>query len=222
MHRQVIKKADRGVFKTVTGTFKRLPFGKEGTHSKTHLVLMNIPHWLAKRDAAYDGAVFLIKNALRSRTPEKRQYAYTRILALLNLSAKAHKKIQASLKDQQIKNQIDHIGEYFNLLINLIKAGSTLLDVDIILASNHENSIGKFIGNHGASNLEIISITCMEDEKKLHDSVTNLIATVEQLFEKEENRSKKALKKIDRDRYEEAFAELQDIYKQEIIVSDID
>jgi hypothetical protein len=222
MHRQVIKKADKGVFETVTGTFKKLSFsGKDEKHSRIHLALMNIPHWLAKRDAAYEGAVFLIKNALVSQSPEKRQYAYTRILALLNLAIKAHKRVLTNLRSKQKKKQVDHIEEYFNLLTNLVKAGSSLLDVDIIMASNKNNSIGAFIGSQGAENLKIISVTCMEDEKKLHESVTNLIITVEQLLEKEENRSKKALEKVDRDRYDEAFAELKNIYKKDVIESKI-
>lgn len=213
MHRQVAIKAERGVFETVTGTFKKLSFTKDSPHSKTHLALMNIPHWLAKRDAAYDGAVYLIKNSLSSQAPDIRQYAYTRILALLNLAAKAHKRIQTNLSDRQKKPQVDYICVYFNLLAILVRASSSLLDADILIASRNDNSISEFVGPLGAKHLKSISITCMEDEKKLHGSVISLIATVEQLLEKEETRSKKALGKIDRDRYEEAFAELQDIYK---------
>ena len=219
MNRQVYKKAEKGVFETVTGTFKKMTFtGKEETHSGTHLALMNIPHWLAKRDAAYEGAVFLIKNALVSQTQEKRQDAYTKILTLLNLAEKAHKRVLTNLKDKPKKKPLDYIGEYFNLLTNLVRASSSLLDVDIIMTSGEENSIGAFVGNNGAKNLEVISVTCMEDEKKLHESVMNLIITVEKLLIKEENRSKKALEKIDRDRYDEAFAELKDIYKQGVIL----
>ena len=213
MHRQVAIKAEKGVFETVTGTFRKLSFTKDSPHSKTHLALMNIPHWLAKRDAAYDGAVYLIKNSLSSHSPpEIRQYAYTRILALLNLAEKAHKRIQTNLFNRQKKNQVDYIGVYFNLLAILVQASSSLLDADILIASSEDNSISEFVGPLGAKHLQYISITCMEDEKKLHDSVISLIKTVEQLLEKEEIRSKKALEKIDRDRYEEAFAELQDIY----------
>jgi len=218
MRRQVVKKTDKGVFKTLTGTFKKISFSnKDGTHFKTHLALMNTPHWLAKRDAAYDGAVFLIKNALLSQTPEKRQYVYSKILELLNLTSKAHKHIQTNLNEKQKKNQVDYIGTYFNLLTNLVRASSSLLDADIIMESHEDNSIGSFIGTNGAESLKITSITCMEDEKKLYDSVIKLIQTVKQLLEKEKNRSKKALGKIDRDRYDEAVAELKNIYKQGVV-----
>ena len=213
MHRQVVKKADKGVLETVTGTFKKISFpGKETSHSGAHLALMNIPHWLAKRDAAYEAALFLIKNALVSHTPAKRQYSYMRILDLLNLATEAHNRIQINLKGKRKKNQIDYIGEYLSLLINLVCAGSSLLNVDIIMASKNDNSIGAFVGSHGAASLKAISITCMEDEKKLHESDKNLISAVDQILKKEEISSKKALDKIDRDRYDEAVAELKDIY----------
>lgn len=217
MHRQVVKKSDKGVFETVTGTFKKLTFpGASDAHSGTHLALMNIPHWLAKRDAAYEGAVYLIKNKLISKTPAQRQYTYTRILALLNLAGKAHFRVQASMAENEssTKKQVDYIGGYFKLLTNLVSAASSLLDVDIIMGSDKDDSISAFVGSHAVKNLEVISITCMEDEKKIHESVTKLITTVEQLIDKEETRSKKNLSKTDRDRYEEAFKELQNIYKQ--------
>lgn len=218
MTKEVDKKQSTGMFETVTGTFKKFTFhgSAEDSHSGSHLALMNIPHWLAKRDAAYEGAVYLVKNNLVSKAEEQRQYTYTRILALLNLASKAHYRVQASLveNDKQPKDQVDYIGEYFKLLTNLVNAASSLLDVDIIMSSEADNSISSFVGQQGAENLNVISLTCMEDEKKLHESIMNLILTVEKLFKKEDNRSKKTLSKIDRNRYDEAFEELQNIYKQ--------
>jgi len=56
----------------------------------------------------------------------------------------------------------------------------------------------------------------MEDEKKLHESIMNLVITQKQLFDKEEVRSRSGLDKSGQLRYDEAFAELKSIYKKEI------
>ena len=94
-----MKKPDTSVLQTVTGTFKNVSFyRKDEAHAGEHLALMNIPHWLAKRDAAYEGAVFLIKNTLVSRPPNKRKSSYARILTLLNLASKMHKRVMTNIK----------------------------------------------------------------------------------------------------------------------------
>lgn len=217
MQRHVEEGADSGVFETVTGTFKKIMFpGQSEIHSGLQLALINNPHWLAKRNAAYEGAVFFIKNRLVYKSSEERQNSYKRIIYLLDIAQKAHTKISANLSRTQNKIQVDYIGEYFNLLTNLIIAASSLINVDIFLNSKEENSINSFVGSKGSENLNIISVTCMEDEKKLHESVMNLIITVESLIEKEFSLSKKSLEKVDQVRYDEAFAELKGIYKKDI------
>ena len=208
-------KSDKSVLKTVTGTFRNISFSRKyEPHAGEHLAQMNIPHWLAKRDAAYERAVFLIKNSLVSRSPKKRQSTYTRILTLLDVAYQAHKRAFDDF-DGNRKQQVDHIRTYFSLLRNIVSAGASLLEIDMMMASKRKNSIQSFVGNNGAENLKIIGITCMEDEKKLHESAMNLIKTVEHTLEKEEHRSQKNLTRIDKDRYDKAFAELKDIYKRE-------
>lgn len=217
MPKKVETKQSIGVFETFTGTFRKLTSsGAQETHAGSHLASMNVPHWLAKRDAAYEGAVVLINNNLATRSNQQRQNNYSKIFALLNLACKAHYRIQASIKENEEvpKNQNDYIGQYLSLLISLTNAAASLLDVEIIMNSEENNSVSTFVGNQGFENLKIISLTCMEDANKLHESIINLISSTKQTIEKEESKAKKMLPKIEKERYDEAFKELQTIYTQ--------
>ena len=90
-----------------------------------------------------------------------------------------------------------------------------------MMTSEKHNSLKSFVGNNGAVSFEAIRITCMEDEKKLHESTMSLISSIEQVLGKAESRSIKALAKIDKDRYDEAFAELKEIYRREEVSLEI-
>ena len=216
MQKHIEANVEKGVFETVTGTFKKIMFpDQKDSGLVLQLALINNPHWLAKRDAAYQGAVFLIKNGLISKNSEQRQITYSRISALLNIACKSHNKVLASIKTQFGILQADHIGEYFNLLVNLVNAVSALANVDLIITSQQDNNISSFVGTKGVENLNIINVTCMEDEKKIHESIVTLVAAVEELLIKEENRAKQFLNKVDHIRYDEAFSELKKIYQRD-------
>lgn len=212
MQRHVEEEEGTGLFETVTGTFKNFfSSGQHEAHSSPDLASINNPHWLAKRDILYENAVSLIRTSLVSKPVEQRQETYFKIIVLLYQAIDANDKVQISMK----QDNGDYMGEYFILLTNLLKAASSMANVDQALISAEADSISSFAGSKGTENLKNISVTCMEDEKKLHESIMNLIITVEDLLAKEELQARNNLNKSNQLRYDEALAELRSLYKKE-------
>lgn len=209
MRQHVEENADAGVFDTVTGTFETIR-GKYGDdQDKVDLVSINYPHWLARLAVIYKITVDLIKFHLVKKPVDYRLYSYQAILALLQKAIDTNNKVYL----MSGKKRPDFYREYLSLLSTLITAAFEFAQVEKVLTDS-ENVIFDFLDSKGEKSTQEISVIGLGDEKKLHESIMNLIITAEPNIKEEQKMACDELCKSDQIRYEEAFNEMKPIYQQ--------
>lgn len=213
MTRQVEERAEKGFFETLTGTFKKISFIGQEIHSGNHLSTMNVPHWLAKRDAAYAGVAQLLKDGFAQKPVEQRSQAYTRVLSLLNLAVKAHERVRLDRKEAPEDAGFDFTGEYFKLLTKLLNACCLTLEAHGMMSAESAG-IRNLADTGTLTVLEQAVSACMESETRLLESLARLTEATGHMIDDAGIHCMKRLSKLDRDRYEVALEELRNIYRQ--------
>ncbi|MBN1864224.1 MAG: hypothetical protein JW808_04930 [Victivallales bacterium] len=215
MTRQVEDRAERGFFETLTGTFKKISFVGSEAHSGTHLPTMNVPHWLAKRDAAFDGVVGLLKDGFAQVPADRRRGIYARLMSLMDLAVKAHEMSGIDSEDTSDDTD-DCVGKYFCLLTRILHACFLLLEAHETLGMETDGNNCLFRNAVTSEVLKHAAAACSDSEARLLHSAGELMAESGQLFEKAAGQTMKRLSKLDSNRYEEALEELRGLYRQPV------
>ncbi len=173
---------------------------------------MNVPHWLAKRDAAYGGVLSLLDGGFLGVPTEERSRGYTRLMSLLNLALKSHERAIMGNDDSP-----DLIGDYLRLLKHIMHASSLIFEAREMV--RRETGISSCFPAELSGVLNQTSASYIDSEAGLLESAVKLTAVAGQIFERDGCQTRKRLSQHDSDRYEEALKELRGIYRQLTLVT---
>src|SRR3989339_706663 len=128
--------SDKGVFKTVTRTLRKITFGAptERVITEDCLVMMNVPSLMARRDSAYEWAACLLKNLL-NLPREKRLELYNSVIDLLEASVDSGESI-ILIEQKSGKDALDFMNRYLVMLRDIVKAASALVNYETVFISS--------------------------------------------------------------------------------------
>ena len=220
MQNNLLHKVEQGVIGTVTKTFKSISLSsKEKPHSGAHLTLMNLPHWLAKRNASFRAAMYIIQNNLESKSPNERNDSYQTIIELLEKSKSCHQRILINLEQNNKKRKIEYLTEYFSLISNMLSSASLLCSSEQAIDSKTKNSISESTPPQKRDFINGLNISLMNCEKNTYESIITLIPICEEILQKDSTKIIKLFNKGERLRFNEAYKELQNTYSEDKFVA---
>lgn len=225
MLKQVIKKVDKGVLGTVTGTFKKMSFHVPKSYdSSNELIAMNIPHWLARRNAAYQTALDVISIVSDLETPGERRENYFRLIKLIELALHANNRYLFGLVKQKKQKIEDPFNAYLEVLYNITKALCALMDASVILNSpkHHDIDTGTSTTVHATTATRVMDNVCLKTEVALRLELKNLVDSFKNKLDKERNSELKQLVKLERQRYQDSMSIiLEDLQHHDLITLQI-
>jgi hypothetical protein len=221
MLKQVIKKVDKGVLGTVTGTFRKITFhSHKNSRSSDHLIMMNIPHWLARRDAAYKTAVKLIDKVMDLETPAERREEYLKIMKLMELAIHANNRFLFGVLKLGKPKAEDPFDPVLEVIFNTSKALLALMDTSKIISTGKSiDSITRVVTVlPDIPSVHQIHEQTIHSEFQLRAALKKLVDNFQPRFEKEKLFENKILTKEDKHRYEHSLNVLiEDIPNHDLI-----
>jgi hypothetical protein len=221
MLKQVIKKVDKGVLGTVTGTFRKITFhSHKNSRSSDHLIVMNIPHWLARRDAAYKTAVNLIDTVMDLETPVERRDLYLNIMKLMELAIHANNRFLFGVLKLGKPKAEDPFDSILEIIFNTSKALLALMDSSIIISNGKKiDTITRVVTVlPDIPSLHKIHEQSIQSEFQMRSVLKSLADNFQPRFEKEKILENKLLPKEDKIRYEHSLdVLLEDIPNHNLI-----
>jgi hypothetical protein len=193
----------------VLSRFKKSIFGP-GEEESNALALINLPAYMARRDAAYDRAVALLKECKFDTAEERRASVYAAIIKLLNEAAESSRLSGlGSLREEE-----DALRQYFLLLVNTLHAASSLLNHELTIF-NEENILAGFIGRDNLDRqFKSADDIFSAGELNLFHSVRDIMEIAGEKITKLREQAKKQLPKGSLIRYDKAYSEHRKIYGQ--------
>jgi len=221
MLKQVIKKVDKSVLGTVTGTFRKITFhSQKNSRSSEHLIVMNVPHWLARRDAAYKTAVDLIDLVISLETPGERREIYLRLMKLMELAIHANNRFLFGMLKQKKPKSEDPFDSFLEILFNTAKALFALMDSSMIISQGKKiDNITKVVAIlPDIPSLHKMHEQSIQAEFQMKSVLKELTDNFHPRLEKEKNLENKLLSKEDRRRYQDSLnVIMKDIQKHDLI-----
>lgn len=216
MQNNLLHKVEQGVIGTVTKTIKSISSlpGKEKSHSGAHLTLMNLPHWLAKRNASFRGAMDIIQNNLESKNANDRNNSYQTIIKLLEKSQNCHQRILINLEQNKKKRKIEYLTEYVSLISSMLSSASLLCASEQAINSTTKNSISESTPPPKRNFISNLNLSLMNYEKNIYEAIIKLIPICDEILQKDSNKIIKLFNKGERLRFNEAFKELKKTYSK--------
>ena len=203
-----------GVFDKVKKTFMRMasPFDSD-TAKLDPLVSMNYPPMMARRDAAYDRAVKLLRDNIFSRSESERNELYASILMLLNLAMENTRIILAPSKKGMKVPDREPMLDYLKLLCDTVGTANTLVSHELMLSAN-ERQMGAFLGAQIVQQFHSTDDIFSDSEMNIYHCVIELIDSAEPALMRYREHRKRAFEKADLDRYTKALAEFEIVYSK--------
>ena len=221
MFKQVVKKVDKGVIGTVTESLKIKAFqSTKKFNSSDDLHTMNIPHWLARRNAAYHLLVDVLSTLDTIETPTERREHYFRLMKLTELAIYSNKRYLFGLSKRSKHKLEDSFEAYLELLFNVVKSLCALMDASLIInAPKRENHLINITTTIAATNAtRTMDNVCIKTEKILLSQLRNLVDSFTHKLEKEKNLELKQLIKSERLRYNDSMnIILEDLQHHDLI-----
>lgn len=173
------------------------------------LTTMNIPTITARLNAAYDQAIeTFYKNTLPGNH-EERNSTYKSVLTLLEITVSARQEMRNA---SEIRDQRDLFSQYLLLLRDTIQAASSLLVHEIML-SQEEEHLSSFLGNEISSQFKTADKIFNDSELNIIQATTELIKIATPVIIKNREKTIKNFSSEDLERYQKAFKEFTDLYK---------
>lgn len=203
---------NKDIIRGVTQTIKKVTFSssKAERFSQDHLITMNVPVMMARRDAAYDRAVYLLKKPLFSFPEKTRSELYGCILKLLNIAIEAERSISLPYESTG-KQAVDPINQYLVLLIDTVQAAFALVNHELILFQEKKD-LSNFIGKKVTMQMRDTDEIFCNSEMDIYHCINELIELSEAAITKYRETHKRTFSKENRDRYEKALKESTELY----------
>ena len=221
MLKQVIKKVDKGVIGTVTESLKIKAFqSAKKFNSSDDLHTMNIPHWLARRNAAYHLLLEILSTLDNIETPVERREHYFKLMKLTELAIHSNKRYLFGLSKRSKHKSEDSFEAYLELIYNMEKSLCALMDASIIInAPKKQNKLINITTTIFATNAtRTMDNVCIETEKVLLTQLKNLVDSFTPKLEKEKNSELKQLIKSEKVRYNDSMnIILEDLQHHDLI-----
>jgi len=202
-----------GILSNVTNTFKRITSisnQKKVKSFEQQLVEMNKAPLLARRDAAYDRAVYLLRQPLFSFAEEDRSQIYKNVLALLAVSLESGQALSAHYESHG-KELIDPVNQYMVLATDTVQAAYALVKHEVIMFKE-EKELSSFIGSDATSQIRSTDEIFSNSEMNIYHCITELVEMADPAIRKYRDFNRKGLQKEDLSRYDKAFEEYNKIY----------
>lgn len=209
---------DKNVFSQVKKTIQRFTLSSSTVEEKKELnplITMNIPAWVARRDAAYGRAVKLLKEHVFTLSEQQRRELYKAVLKLLGIAIDATRSIGAVTLPQKKmdKSEGGPILQYLLLLNDTVNAAHALVNHEVILEKDEKdltNFIGGDISNQFLSSEEVFS----NSEMNIYHSINDLLDVAKASITKFQDYRRRSFSKSDFERYNKSLAEFQTLYQQ--------
>jgi hypothetical protein len=203
-----------GVFDKVKRSFLRMasPFDAGGA-KLDHLVSMNYPPMMARRDAAYDRASKILHDNIFSHTEPERLFLYSAIIKLLDDAMDNTRIILAPVKRGLKTPDREPLLDYLKLLRDTVSAACTLVSHELLLSEN-EREMGAFLGSQILEQFHASDEIFSDSEMNIYHCVIELIDSAEPAIMRYREHRKRAFDKGDLDRYSKAFSEFETLYSK--------
>ncbi|HCE43610.1 MAG TPA: hypothetical protein DET40_08680 [Lentisphaeria bacterium] len=204
--------SDKGVFKTVTRTLRKITFGAptERVITEDCLVMMNVPSLMARRDSAYEWAACLLKNLL-NLPREKRLELYNSVIDLLEASVDSGESI-ILIEQKSGKDALDFMNRYLVMLRDIVKAASALVNYETVFISSEIKKEGGSLLSE--SETRTVNENFRNSELSIFKSIINLIEINEPSIRTYREAHLKNISKESLLRYNKTYQEFEKIYKE--------
>jgi len=199
------------VIETVKKTFRKMAFSSSDINKKSYLVMMNIPAQMARRDAAYDMAVKLIREHLFAYSEEKRSDIYTVILRLLGEVISLTEIITFKKSGEKKDSAPEGVYDYFVILNETVKAASSLVRHELAIYQD-EGRLSEILGADLSSQLRSTDEVFSNSEMNIYHCVIELVDLAEPIVKKYREYWKKSFSKTNQSRYVKSFSEFESIF----------
>jgi len=209
--RQLNSNFESGVLDRFKKTFHKMTFrGDEHIIPRDYLVVMNIAPYMARRDTAYDRAVYLLRECLFSYSEEGRNDIYSSVLKLLGICIETTRLIVSPTKDGRDEKGTA-ILQYLLLLNDTILAASAMVRHEMALFED-EDTLSGFIGKDISKQFRSTDEIFNNSEMNIYHCISELVDMSEPTMVKYREFMKKTFSKSNLNRYVKAFAEYQTLY----------
>lgn len=200
------------VFEKVKKTFQKITFTTENQIvTGDYLIIMNIPPIMGRRDAAYDRAIYLLRECLFSYPEEGRNDIYSSVIKLLNISIESTKLIVNAVKSTK-NYEGESIMQYLTLLFDTVTAASSMVKHEITLFKD-EHTISDFIGRDLAKQFRSTDEIFSNSEMNIYHCINELVDIAEPTIQKYREYMKKSFSNNNLNRYMKSNSEYQAFYK---------
>jgi len=174
-----------------------------------YLNVMNLPALMAKRDAAYDRAVQILKSDLFSLSEEKRHYIYEVITQLLSIAIESTTQTMTGKEGRN--SETDGILKYLFMLNARVMLAASMASHELTLYEE-EISISNFFGSEIVPHLRATDTLYSNFEMEIYHSITEFIERAEPAVKKYRTYIKRSISKNNLNRYVKAFNEYMGLY----------
>ncbi len=204
--------SDKGVFKTVTRTLRKITFGApvERVITEDCLVMMNVPSLMARRDSAYEWAACLLKNLL-NLPREKRLELYNSVLELLEASIDSGESI-ILIEQKPGREALEFINRYLVMLRDIVRAASALVNYETMFISSEMKK--EAAASLPESEMRAINEHFRNAELSIYKSIINLIEINEPSIKGYRDSHLRHISKENLLRYNKTYQEFEKIYKE--------
>ncbi len=207
------KKPGKKVLDGVKRTFRRIPFvpsSEKDRFGSSQLARINRAPLMARRDAAYDRAVALLRVPLFSYPEEVRSELYEAVLKLLYIAGNTGRALNESYESDGDKIP-DPVNQYLILLIDTVRAAMTLVDHELIMFKE-EKELSSFIGSDITTQIRSADEVFSNSELNIYQCITELIELADKSIVRNREIGKRDFAKEDIERYNKALKEYTDLY----------
>jgi hypothetical protein len=184
---------------------------KDSGRKSDYLVVMNIPAYSARRDAAYDLVASLLVPEIMTFEKERRSKVYQSALKLLGEAMEATHAIAGGMVPE---GAVDPYEQYLILLVDTIQASSSMLNHELMLQAE-EKDLRYFIGGEFASQAKLTDQIFTQSESDIFKCVCSLMKAAESAIRQFRDKGLRKFGEEDRERYDRAFKEFHSVYSQE-------
>ena len=199
------------VIETVKKTFRKMAFSSSDINKKSYLVMMNIPAQMARRDAAYDMAVRLIREHLFSYSEEKRCDIYANILKLLGEVVSLTEIITFKKSGEKKRSAPEGVYDYFAMLNETVKAASSLVRHELAIYQD-EGRLSEILGSDLSTQIRATDEVFSNSEMNIYHCMIELVDIAESTVKKYREYWKKSFSKTNQSRYAKSFSEFESIF----------
>ncbi len=209
-------KNNKIILKNVGDTIKKItnPVSKKKSYS-SHIVDMNTPALVARREAAYERIVALLHTQLLNHSEVGRILIYSSVLELLSVTIDATKYIYPMSKTKKIsREKLDENNpmlRFLKLLRDTVKASYSLVKHEIILSKNEKN-LSEFLGEELSMPIKSTDQIFSESEKNIYYAIVDIITVANKAITKYTKARIKTFSKQDKGKYNKAYIEFKRLY----------